>query len=126
MQIIIFIKQNQLAKYNPLSGKLFSEFRKEVRRMKLNGDEVRTIASEARLSLSGDELGKVVRYMNNFLDMVDRFKELDLNNVEPFCFAEKTECPFREDRPEHFDQTPEILIERAEGSLFKVPRIMEE
>ena len=94
--------------------------------MKLSDADVRSVASEARLFLTDDELGDVVGYVSNFLDMVDRFEELDLNNVEPFCFAEKTECPFREDRPEHFDQTPEILIERAEGSLFKVPRIMEE
>jgi aspartyl-tRNA(Asn)/glutamyl-tRNA(Gln) amidotransferase subunit C len=89
---------------------------------------VRTIAAEARLSLTDDELAKAVRYIGNFLDMVDRFKELDLKNVEPFCFAETTECPLREDAPAAFGRIPEILAGRTEGvgSFFKVPRIVEE
>ena len=100
--------------------------------MKLSDDDVRAIASEARLSLTDDELENAVRYINNFLDMTDRFKELDLKDVEPFCFAESRECPLREDNPEQFAGTPEILAPRvadarvADGSLFRVPRIMEE
>ncbi|GHS98199.1 hypothetical protein AGMMS50276_19570 [Synergistales bacterium] len=95
--------------------------------MKLAEDEVRAIADEARLSLTGEELAKAVRYMNNFLDMVDRFKELDLKSVEPFCFAEATECPLRDDVPAAFDNIREILTDRVEGdSLFRVPRIVGE
>ena len=99
--------------------------------MKLGDDDVKAIASEARLSLTDDELEGAVRYINNFLDMADRFKELDLKNVEPFCFAEAGECPLREDTPGQFTQIPEILAGRVtdlstEGAFFKVPRIMEE
>ena len=99
--------------------------------MKLGGDDVRAIAYEARLSLTDDELKSAVRYINNFLDMADRFRELDLQNVKPFCFAETTECPLREDNPEHFSRIPEILGARmtdisADGAFFKVPRIIEE
>jgi aspartyl-tRNA(Asn)/glutamyl-tRNA(Gln) amidotransferase subunit C len=99
-----------------------------VRELKLGCDEVRAIAAEARLSLTDDELTKAVNYIGNFLDMVDRFKELDLKGVEPFCFAETTECPLREDDPRAFERIPEILAGRAggEGSFFKVPRIVEE
>ncbi|MDR1515537.1 MAG: Asp-tRNA(Asn)/Glu-tRNA(Gln) amidotransferase subunit GatC [Synergistaceae bacterium] len=95
--------------------------------MRLDGDEVRAIAAEARLSLTDEELAKAVRYINNFLDMVDRFKELDLKNVEPFCFAETTECPLREDAFAAFSRIPEILLGRTEGvgSFFKVPRIVD-
>ena len=94
--------------------------------MKLGSDEVKTIASEARLSLTDTELDSAVRFMNDFLEMADRFKELDLKNVEPFCFAEARECPLREDKPEQFAGIPEILGNRAHGAYFKVPRIMEE
>ena len=100
--------------------------------MKLGDDDVRAIASEARLSLTDDELGGAVRFINNFLDAFDkagRFKELDLKSVEPFCFAEAAECPLREDNPESFACIPEILADRAAagmGGYFKVPRIMEE
>ena len=99
--------------------------------MKLGDDDVKAIASEARLSLTDDELEGALRYVNNFLDMADRFKELDLKNVSPFCFAEADRLPLREDKSEQFAQIPEILAARvavssAEGAFFKVPRIMEE
>ena len=103
--------------------------------MKLGDDDVRAIASEARLSLTDDELKNAVRWINNFLDMADRFKELDLKNVEPFRFIESLECPLREDNPEPFDAIPEILAARVAdarvadaemGAFFKVSRIMEE
>lgn len=96
--------------------------------MKLGSDDVRAIAAEARLSLTDTELTGAVRYINNFLEMVDRFRELDLKNVEPFSFAEANECPLREDVPSAFCETCEILAERPdrEGSLFRVPRILEE
>jgi aspartyl/glutamyl-tRNA(Asn/Gln) amidotransferase C subunit len=98
-----------------------------VRLLKLGEDEVRAIANEARLTLTDIELGGTVRYINNFLDMVDRFKELDLKNVEPFCFAESNVCPLREDVAAAFGDAREILADRAnEGGFFKVPRIMEE
>ena len=95
--------------------------------MKLSDDDVRAIASEARLCLTGDELKSAVRFVNGFLDMADIFEELDLKNVEPFYFTESAECPLREDRPEPFGRMPEILAGRAGAdSLFRVPRIMEE
>jgi len=101
--------------------------------MKLGDDEVRAIASDARLSLTDDELKNTVRYINGFLDMAARFNELDLKDVEPFSFAETCECPLREDNPEPFARIPEILAARAAdahgastGAFFKVPRIMEE
>ena len=65
--------------------------------MKLSNDEVREIALEARLTLDDAELEKAARYINNFPPMLDRFKGLDLEEVGPFCFAEKTEGPLRED-----------------------------
>ncbi|MDR2523151.1 MAG: Asp-tRNA(Asn)/Glu-tRNA(Gln) amidotransferase subunit GatC [Synergistaceae bacterium] len=96
--------------------------------MRLGSEDVRAIAAEARLSLTDTELAGAVRYINNFLEMVDRFKELDLTGVEPFCFAESNVCPLREDAPEVFPRAREILADRADylTSLFKVPRIMEE
>jgi aspartyl/glutamyl-tRNA(Asn/Gln) amidotransferase C subunit len=96
--------------------------------MKLGEDDIRAIADEARLSLTDTELAGAVRYINNFLEMVDRFKELDLQGVEPFCFAETNVCPLRKDIPAAFPDMKDILAER-EGimdSFFKVPRIVEE
>ncbi|MBR1673224.1 MAG: Asp-tRNA(Asn)/Glu-tRNA(Gln) amidotransferase subunit GatC [Fretibacterium sp.] len=95
--------------------------------MKLSGDEVREIALESRLVLTDEELDGAVRYINEFLDMLDRFKELDLTDVEPFSFAEAIECPLRDDTPTPFGNRDAVMGESAhvEGDYFKVPRIME-
>ena len=96
--------------------------------MRLSSEEVNSIALESRLVLTEDELAGAVRYINNFLNMLDRFKELDLKDVEPFSFAEALECPLREDTVIQFPQTQAILDEskHVDGAYFKVPRIMEE
>ncbi len=96
--------------------------------MKLTSEEVNDIALESRLLLTEQELAGAVRYINNFLDMLDRFKELDLQNVEPFSFAEALECPLREDKVNDFSNTQAIFdeSEHVDGQFFKVPRIMEE
>ena len=96
--------------------------------MKLSSEEVNAIALESRLLLNEQELDGAVRYINNFLDMLDRFKELDLKDVEPFSFAEALDCPLRDDTVAPFPYTEAILheSEHVDGSYFKVPRIMEE
>ena len=96
--------------------------------MSLSNDEVRDIALEARLDLTDEELAKAARYINNFLGMLDRFKELDLKDVAPFSFAEAMECPLRGDVLTPFGDRDAILEEgrHVEGNYFKVPRIMEE
>ena len=96
--------------------------------MKLTSEEVNEIALESRLVLNEQELAGAVRYINNFLDMLDRFKELDLKDVEPFSFAEAIECPLRDDTVVAFKNTEAILREsgHVDGVYFKVPKIMEE
>ena len=96
--------------------------------MKLSREEVNDIALESRLLLTEKELDGAVKYINNFLDILDSFKELDLTNVEPFSFAEALECPLREDKVKAFTNTQGIFneSEHVDGAYFKVPRIMEE
>ena len=103
---------------------------REVFGMRLGDDGVRAGASEAGLCLTDEERESVVRGIDDFLDMADRLKELDLENVEPFRFPESMECPLREDEPKPFGAISEILAARMTdadgGAYFKVPRIMEE
>ena len=96
--------------------------------MKLDSHEVNEIALESRLVLTDQELAGATRYINNFLDMLDSFKELDLTDVEPFSFAEALECPLRDDTVIAFTNTQGILdeSEHVDGAYFKVPRIIEE
>ena len=95
--------------------------------MKLTKEEVNDIALESRLVLTEKELEGTVKFINNFLTMLDSFKELDLKDVEPFSFAETLECPLRADEIHPFENTQGIINQSAhvEVNLFKVPRIME-
>lgn len=94
---------------------------------KIENEELTWLAQEARLSFSEKELADASAYINNFLEMLDRFKELDLKDVEPFSFAEAIECPLREDVVVKFENRDAIMAESAhvEGDYFKAPRIME-
>ena len=95
--------------------------------MILTSEQVNDIALESRLLLTEQELAGATRYINNFLGMLDCFKELDLKDVEPFSFAEAIACPLRDDKVIPFSDTEAILheSEHVDGSYFKVPRIME-
>ncbi|MBQ7544394.1 MAG: Asp-tRNA(Asn)/Glu-tRNA(Gln) amidotransferase subunit GatC [Synergistaceae bacterium] len=95
--------------------------------MILTSEQVNEIALESRLLLTEQELAGATRYINNFLKVLDSFRELDLKDVEPFSFAEAIECPLRDDKVIPFADTEAILHESAhvDGSYFKVPRIME-
>ncbi|NLL37285.1 MAG: hypothetical protein GX256_07175 [Fretibacterium sp.] len=96
--------------------------------MQLGNDEVREAAMEARLVLTDLELERAVKFINNFLSMLDRFKELDLKDVESFRFAEPARCPLREDEVLPFPNVEEMLAEseHRSGALIRVPRIMGE
>ena len=96
--------------------------------MKLTSEQVNDIALESRLLLTEQELAGATRYINNFLEILDSFKELDLTDVEPFSFAEALECPLRPDEVHSFTNTQGIFdeSEHVDGQYFKVPRIMEE
>ncbi len=96
--------------------------------MTLGVGDVSSIALEARLALTEEELEKNVSYINNFFSMLDRFGELNLADVRPFHFAESLSCPLREDKVIQYGNINEMLAESANrsGDYIKVSRIMEE
>jgi len=97
--------------------------------MSLSIDEVRHIASLARLELSPEEEKLLQGQLSAILDYVEQLKELDLAGVEPMTHALATD-----DRPSlREDQVrPSLPPEEAlagaparEGTCFKVPRMIE-
>jgi aspartyl-tRNA(Asn)/glutamyl-tRNA(Gln) amidotransferase subunit C len=97
--------------------------------MSLSLEDVRRIASLARLQLTAEEERLFAGQLSEILDYVRQLEELDLSGVEPMTHALAAgEAPaLREDevRP---GLTPERALAAAparEGTCFKVPRIIE-
>ncbi|MEI7704694.1 MAG: Asp-tRNA(Asn)/Glu-tRNA(Gln) amidotransferase subunit GatC [Deltaproteobacteria bacterium] len=96
--------------------------------MALSPEEVRRIASLARLRLSPEEETRLAGELSAILDYVRQLEELDVSGVEPMTHAlASVETPFREDRV-----TPGLPADEAlanaparAGTCFQVPRIIE-
>src|SRR5512133_3879537 len=97
--------------------------------MSLSLEEVRRIATLARLRLSPEEERTFAGQLSAILDHVRQLEELDVSGVEPMTHALAAgESPrLREDTVEPSlppDQALAAAPER-EGTCFKVPRIIE-
>lgn len=97
--------------------------------MALSLDEVRRIASLARLRLDADEERTFQVQLSAILDHVELLRELDVSEVEPMTHALAAgEAPaLREDALQASLSPREALANAParEGTCFKVPRIIE-
>jgi aspartyl-tRNA(Asn)/glutamyl-tRNA(Gln) amidotransferase subunit C len=97
--------------------------------MSLSIDEVRHIASLARLELSPEEEEVLRGQLSAILDYVEQLKELDVSDVEPMTHAlAADDLPsLREDAVLPSLPPDEALAgaPAREGTCFKVPRIIE-
>jgi aspartyl-tRNA(Asn)/glutamyl-tRNA(Gln) amidotransferase subunit C len=95
--------------------------------MALSVDEVRRIATLARLRLSPEEEVRLAGELSAILDYVRQLEELDVSGVPPMTHAlAGEETPLREDQV-----VPGLPVERAlanaparAGTCFQVPRII--
>lgn len=95
--------------------------------MKLTVEQVRHVATLARLSLTPEEEQSYATQLSAILDAVARLQELDVSGVEPTSHATLASSLLREDatRP---SLPPEKALANAPakvGSSFAVPKILE-
>lgn len=95
--------------------------------MSLSVDDVRYIASLARLRFEADEEAKLAEQMSQILGYVSKLDELDTSDVEPMAHVLDAKNVFREDvarqRISHEDglrNAPD-----ADGDFFRVPKVIE-
>ncbi len=97
--------------------------------MSLSLDEVRRIASLARLKLSPEEEERFAGQLSAILGYVEELNELDVSGVEPMTHALSAgEVPALrgdEERPGLGAETSVAAAPERAGTLFKVPRIIE-
>ena len=93
---------------------------------RITPEEVRELATLARLALTEPEIARMTGDLDAILDYVDAMRELDTTGVEPMTHAVPFDCPLRADQT-----APSLSIEdalanapRREASFFQVPRIV--
>ena len=95
--------------------------------MKLTVEQVRHVATLARLSLTTEEEERYATQLSAILDAVAQLQELDVSGVEPTSHASLASSLLREDatRP---SLPPEKALANAPakvGTSFAVPKILE-
>jgi aspartyl-tRNA(Asn)/glutamyl-tRNA(Gln) amidotransferase subunit C len=93
---------------------------------RIGPEEVRELATLARLQLSEDEVVRMTGDLAAILEYVDALRALDTADVEPMTHAVPFDCPLRADRVGPSLSLEEALANapRREGSFFEVPRIV--
>ena len=90
-------------------------------------DDVRKVASLARLKLSDEELEQVAEKIGSILDYVEVLNEVDVSNVEPMAHVADVSNVFRDDairdsltRDAALSNSP-----KTDGRYFLVPQIID-
>jgi aspartyl-tRNA(Asn)/glutamyl-tRNA(Gln) amidotransferase subunit C len=99
---------------------------KEAAMPRISPDEVREIATLARLRLSEAEIERMTHELDDILQYIDTVKNLDTGDAEPMTHAVPFDCPLRQDEPKPSLSVDEALSNapRRREAFFEVPRIV--
>jgi aspartyl-tRNA(Asn)/glutamyl-tRNA(Gln) amidotransferase subunit C len=75
----------------------------------ISKDEVKHIASLARIGLSGKEVEKYSSDLSAVLDWIDQLKKVDIENIEPTAHIAGIQNETREDKISGFGNKEEIV-----------------
>jgi aspartyl-tRNA(Asn)/glutamyl-tRNA(Gln) amidotransferase subunit C len=95
--------------------------------MALTLDEVEHIAVLARLRLTAEEKSQLIKQLDQILGYMEKLKQLDTSNMEPFSHAVDAVNALREDRVANRPD-PDALLANAperDTTFFRVPKIIE-
>jgi aspartyl-tRNA(Asn)/glutamyl-tRNA(Gln) amidotransferase subunit C len=98
--------------------------------MKITRKDVEYVAALAHLELATEELERMAQQLDSILGYIEKLNEIDTEHVEPMAqvLAEsRPDVALREDEPRTGLSRPEGLAAapEADGSFFKVPKVIE-
>ncbi|KGF89927.1 Aspartyl-tRNA(Asn) amidotransferase subunit C Glutamyl-tRNA(Gln) amidotransferase subunit C [Prochlorococcus marinus str. MIT 9123] len=95
---------------------------------KITKDEVKKVASLARLELNEDEINSHSEQLEKILDYIKQLEKIDTDDVPCTTRAIEVINVFRKDEKKKFDCTEELLElgPSKEDKYFKVPKIINE
>jgi aspartyl-tRNA(Asn)/glutamyl-tRNA(Gln) amidotransferase subunit C len=95
--------------------------------MSLSIDQVRKVATLARLELSDADLATMQQQLSAILDYVDQLQQLNTDGVEPLAHPLPVQNVFREDEPRP-SLPPDDALRNApsrHGDYFGVPAVFD-
>jgi aspartyl-tRNA(Asn)/glutamyl-tRNA(Gln) amidotransferase subunit C len=95
---------------------------------RISEEQVRHVALLSRLDLSGEEIDRFTRDLNEIIDYVGKLNELDTAGVPPTSHPIPLKNVFREDEPRPSLANDQALANApdSEGPFFRVPQIIQE
>jgi aspartyl-tRNA(Asn)/glutamyl-tRNA(Gln) amidotransferase subunit C len=94
--------------------------------MSLTKDEVKHIASLARIGMSEKEVDKFSTDLSSILDWIEQLKEVDISGVEPTAHITGLENKSREDKVQNFENKEGIskLFPESKNGYDKVKSVL--
>ena len=98
--------------------------------MKITENEVRYVADLANLKLTGEEIGRLSKDLDEILTHIDTLNELETSNVQPMAqvlYESEENATLREDRecPCLGNDLALANAPLAGAGYFKVPKVIE-
>jgi aspartyl-tRNA(Asn)/glutamyl-tRNA(Gln) amidotransferase subunit C len=95
--------------------------------MSVTSQQIRHIATLARIAMSDEELERFVPELNNILGWVEQLGELNTDGVEPLATVVDQKLRLREDVVNDGDIRDEVLANapEAQHGFFAVPKVIE-
>ncbi len=95
--------------------------------MKITSEEVRHVATLARLDLAQDEQERLAGELDRILEYMDKLNELDTDGVEPLSHAVDVVNVLRPDRVVNQPRTDALLrnAPARDDDFLRVPKIIE-
>jgi aspartyl-tRNA(Asn)/glutamyl-tRNA(Gln) amidotransferase subunit C len=95
--------------------------------MSVTSEQVRHIATLARIAMSEDELDRLVPELNNILGWVEQLGEVNTDGIEPLATVIEQKLRLRDDVVNDGDIRDEVLANapQAQHGFFAVPKVIE-
>ncbi|HEV7731699.1 MAG TPA: Asp-tRNA(Asn)/Glu-tRNA(Gln) amidotransferase subunit GatC [Candidatus Binatia bacterium] len=95
--------------------------------MAITREQVRRVASLARLRLEPDEEERLTADLDHILAAFTRLEALDTTGIEPMAHVEDVPVPMRDDAVTNPPAGDGLLVNAParDGRLFRVPKIIE-
>ena len=95
--------------------------------MSVSPEQVRHIASLARIAMSDEELERLVPELNNILGWVEQLGEVNTDGVEPLATVVDQKLRLRDDAVTDGDIRDDVLANApdAQHGFFAVPKVIE-
>lgn len=95
--------------------------------MTLSADDVRRIASLARLEVSADEIDQVLGQLNDIFGLIEQMQAVDTQGIEPMAHPQDLTLRLRDDLVSEADRRAlfQSIAPQVEDGLYLVPKVIE-